>query len=109
MAGPVRPEGFTVTRTDGDGTVVVALDGELDLAGVERMRAATAEIPPGAHVLVDLGELRFMDSSGLRTLMNLDLRSRAEGWTLAFTAPQPAVRQLLRLCGFEHRVPLTPG
>jgi phosphoserine phosphatase RsbU/P len=41
---------------------------------------------------------------GVRMLMNLDLRSRAEGWSLAITRPQPAVARLLRLSGFAERV-----
>ncbi|MGI8779747.1 MAG: STAS domain-containing protein [Solirubrobacteraceae bacterium] len=109
MPEPVRPEGFSVTRATHDGGVVVSLHGEFDIAGIERVEAATAELPPGTQLVLDLGDLQFIDSSGLRTLMNLDLRSRGEGWSLAFSEPQPAVRRLLRLCGFEHRVPLTPG
>ena len=39
-------------------------------------------------------------------LMNLDLRSRVEGWRLAITGPQPPVDRVLRLSGFEDRVPI---
>jgi anti-sigma B factor antagonist len=84
--------------------VVIALSGELDIAGVEQLAAATAAIPTGASVVVDLTELGFMDSTGVRMLMNLDVRSRAEGWRLALARPQPPVERLLRLSGFADRV-----
>ena len=101
-----HPDEFGVTRSDRDGVIVLALSGELDVADVDRLAAAAADIPAGASVMVDLTELRFMDSSGLRMLMNLDLRSRVEGWRLTIADPQPAVERLLLLSGFEDRVPI---
>lgn len=106
MSWSPRPDVFSATRFDRDGTVVLALTGELDMAGVDRLAAAAADIAPGASVVVDLSDLEFMDSSGVRLLMNFDLRSRVEGWSLTFTTPQPVVRRLLRLTGFGDRVPI---
>lgn len=106
MPGPYHPDVFRVTRSEREGAVHLALTGELDLAGVDRLAAAAADIPPGASVVVDVTELSFMDSTGVRMLMNLDLRSRAEGWSLAITRPQPGVARLLRLSGFAERVPI---
>jgi anti-anti-sigma factor len=49
-----------------------------------------------------------MDSSGLKVFMNLDRRSRREGWSLAIENPRGQVLRLLQLCGFEQRLPITP-
>ena len=106
MSESRHPDEFGVTRSDRDGVIVLELAGELDVAGVDQLAAAAADIPAGASVVVDLSDLRFMDSGGLRMLMNLDLRSRVEGWRLAITEPQPAVARLLQLTGFEERVPI---
>jgi anti-sigma B factor antagonist len=97
---------FSVARTEDQGTVTLSLSGELDLSSRDELIEATKEIPAGARLVVDLAEVTFMDSSGLVVLMNLDLRSRAEGWTARLANPQPPVRRLFELCGFEQRLPI---
>ncbi len=39
--------------------------------------------------------------------MNLDRRSKREGWSLAIINPGGQVLRLLELCGFDQRVPIT--
>jgi len=66
------------SRTEVD-RVVLSLRGELDLTSVpqfeQEMHDAEAANP--AHLVVDLSGLDFMDSTGLRTL--LQARERAKG------------------------------
>lgn len=100
------PGSFSVDRSVRESTVVLALQGELDMASAGRLANAATDIAPGSQVVIDLKNLEFMDSSGLRTLMNLDLRARAEGWSIALAGPQPSVRRLLTLTGFEDRIPI---
>ncbi len=103
----VDPGEFVVQRTDSGSEVLLELAGELDLAGIDLLEQAATNLPPSAHVTVDLSHLQFMDSSGIRALMNLDLRSRHEEWTLTLRAPQSQVLHVLRLCGFENRFEIT--
>lgn len=98
---------FSVQREDGEGTVVLALAGELDIAGTDRLLDAACAIPAGSSVTADVRELSFMDSSGLRALMNLDIRARDEGWSLTIAGPQPEVRRVLVLCGVEDRISIS--
>ena len=84
--------------------VILALHGELDLACNGSLAEAAIDIPPGAQLILDLSGLSFIDSSGLRTIMNLDLRSRAEEWSLSLTQPAPAVRRVLTLCAIDDRI-----
>ena len=76
---------LTITRLQGpDGEVVLALAGELDLSGEEALREALADAlgsngdgngsRPG--LLIDLGDLTFLGSTGIRFL--LEARSRAD-------------------------------
>ena len=64
------------------GTAVIALEGELDLAGanVLEQELATAEAVEARAVVLDLRRVEFMDSSGLRliavTLQRLQERGR---------------------------------
>ena len=105
---PADDGGFTVHRVDSDLNVVLELIGELDVSGLDRLNEATRHLPANGRVTLDLSELAFMDSSGIRALMSLDLRSRAEQWTLSLHAPQRQVLNVLSLCGFEDRFEITP-
>jgi anti-sigma B factor antagonist len=98
---------FSISRSEREGELVLALRGELDVDGKAEFAAAAARIPAGAHVVIDLSELSFMDSSGLGVLMAMDVRSRADGWTLMLRDPQPAVRRLLEICHFDSRLTIT--
>ena len=53
--------------TSGDGSVVVKLDGELDISTVEQLRDAVAEVIGSAQtcLVIDAEDLRFADSTGL--------------------------------------------
>jgi anti-sigma B factor antagonist len=48
-------------------------------------------------VILDLGGLSFLDSSGLCALVILNRRAQAGGWSLTPANPQPQVVRLLRL------------
>lgn len=104
---PADPGEFVVQRTDSGREVLLELAGELDAAGMDRFEEAASNIPPNALVTIDLAELRFMDSSGIRVLMNLDLRSRSEQWTLTLRSPRRQVLHVLQLCDFENRFQIT--
>lgn len=106
-AEPAWDDGFAVRRVDSGAEVVLQLIGELDSAGIGHFNEAARDLPAHGHVKLDLSELAFMDSSGLRVLMSLDLRSRAEHWTLTLHAPQPQILKILKLCGFEQRFEIT--
>ena len=101
--------GFSVERSEREGTTVLALHGELDISTTDELARAASGIAPGTELVIDLTDLEFMDSAGLRALMNLDLRAREEGWTVSLTSPQPAVLRLLKLSGFEDRIPIRPA
>lgn len=93
---------FSIRRDDSAGDVVLALSGDFDLTGMDRFEQATADILAGASITVDLSDLGFLDSSGLRALMNLDARNGA-GARIALRAPQPHVLRLLEMCSFGER------
>ena len=81
-----------------NGTAVVALKGELDIsevADVEKQLKAVEKGQPDLLVL-DLRELDFLDSSGLRVVLEADLRSRREARRFALIpGPEPVHRVFL--------------
>jgi anti-sigma B factor antagonist len=74
-------------------TVVIALAGELDLAGAATLEQELADVDARA-VVVDLRGLGFMDSSGLRALAVAALRAQSAGRRFALV---PGAAQVMRV------------
>jgi anti-anti-sigma factor len=96
---------LTVGRT-ADGWTSVHAAGEVDMATADQLSGAVHEHAPGGPVLVDLAELTFMDSSGVRVVYNLITAAREDGWMLRFS-PQlrENVRQVLWMTGMLDAMP----
>ena len=91
--GAYRPPRFEVQTAEPNGTLVLRLVGELDLVSEPVLSAELAKAT-GRPVTIDLSELAFMDSTGLRTLLS----SAREIEQLKLKGPlQPPVQRLLEL------------
>lgn len=98
------PAAFSVDVRPARDRVVVAPQGELDLATVEGVRAEIAELRSRgfSDVVLDLRGLTFLDSAGIHLL--LDSHRAAEARGLAFSiidGPEP-VGRALELTGVSH-------
>ena len=87
-----------VRINEGNGRAVVELAGELDISEVpevEKQLKAVEKRHPELLVL-DLRGLNFMDSSGLRVVLEADLRSRREARRFVLIpGPDPVHRVFL--------------
>ncbi len=100
---------FRRSATSADGHTVIAVAGELDIAHSDELLAGLREQLGRGPVRLDLGELTFMDSSGVRLLDTLLRDVQAEGWTLTIApALRPAVRRVLELTGMLALLPFEP-
>jgi anti-sigma B factor antagonist len=94
---------------DGDSpTGVVRARGELDLETADDLAdSLDARLWSGCEgVLVDLTEVRFMDSSGLRAIVLADRALGDEGLCLAVaTEARSQVEGVLELTGLRERLP----
>jgi anti-sigma B factor antagonist len=96
--------------TDPDGTARVVVQGELDLAAAPMLRDALDGLRRDARsTVLDLRGLTFMDSSGLRVLLEAG-RHREAGWgvTLLLPAGGPVWR-VIAISGVEEALPPPPG
>jgi anti-sigma B factor antagonist len=94
---PLAPNLDVTEERPEDGTRVVALRGELDVATVGRLRAALAPIvddPEARLVVVDLVEVTFIDSTGLMTLLNALRRLVRRDARLVLACSNPTVLRL---------------
>ena len=91
-----------------DDTVVVRPRGELDLASAPDLRAVLQELRnKKASVLLDLSELTFMDSSGLRLIWETNAEARQHGLELALASGPPEVMRVFELTGLRKRLNFT--
>jgi anti-sigma B factor antagonist len=86
------------TRTQPAG-VLLELRGELDMASASQLERAIASVlvdrPPA--VVLDLRELDFIDSTGLRTLISEHERSREAGREFALVQGSKQVDRLMSI------------
>ena len=100
-------EQIQITRlTEPDGARRLVVAGELDMAVADHLGAAVREHRTSGQVLtVDLSQVTFMDSTGMRLLIMLDAESRTNGWRLSLLAG-PAVWRVVELCGLQEMLPV---
>jgi anti-anti-sigma factor len=101
--------GWTPFRCDVEperGSVRLTPHGELDVATVPEVERRLRELCESGfdHVVLDLRELTFMDSTGLRLVMREDAAARADGRTFAVLAGGPAVQRVFELAGVTELV-----
>lgn len=94
-------EGFSVDWAMTDGHVLLRLQGELDLGTADRLGDATTRAnEQGARTIVlDLAELRFIDSSGLHELVKALKRQREIDGDVVLRSPTAQTLRVLELVG----------
>ncbi|HEX5984317.1 MAG TPA: STAS domain-containing protein [Solirubrobacterales bacterium] len=91
-------------QTPDGGRIRLALDGELDLSNVATVEAPLLDaLGSGKEVVVDLGQLEFIDSTGI-SLLVMAMKIRESG--LSFVPCRSLeVRRVLNLTGLDERMP----
>jgi anti-sigma B factor antagonist len=98
------------TSRQGD-AVLLALSGELDLSSAlvldEELRRA--EDTDARELVLDLCGLKFLDSTGLRTILSARARATRDGRAFRVVAGNDSVRRILRLTGMSERLNVEPA
>lgn len=80
----------------------VALQGEVDAHSAPEVADRFASLPEGDDdILITMAEVTFMDSSGLRVLIDLQQRAGAAGRRLVLESPSQSVIRLLEVSGLS--------
>lgn len=103
----VRDGLLTVRSTDEAARFRITLEGELDLSNAPTVEAALVEaIESEKNVLVDLGRLEFLDSTGVALIIRTLGRADAERFSF-LPSQSSAVRRLLEMTGLDERMVLS--
>jgi anti-sigma B factor antagonist len=108
-ARTAHPSALTVEHRDS--ALIARVEGDFDLATEEAYGVFLERVAAdGARdVVVDLHEVRFMDSTGLRLLLRTDGLARERGQRLWIVGGGHDVRTVLRMTGMDSVLPLVDG
>ena len=85
-----------------DGRLVAALSGELDTAACAETEAALKPLfdSTGMDLVLDCADLQYIASSGIRILLNLLKKAKANGERVIMKNVNEVIRDVLELTGF---------
>lgn len=83
-----NPDGWTIA-------------GEIDAHSAPSLEAALSVLPEGPQVVVDFAGVTFMDSSGLRVLVDAAATATGTGKTFAIAKPQAAIKRVVEISGLS--------
>lgn len=85
-----------------DGRLVATLSGELDTAAAAEAEAALKPLleSNGRDVVIDCTELEYIASSGLRILLSILKKVKADGGRVTLKNVNEVIRDVLELTGF---------
>jgi anti-sigma B factor antagonist len=87
--------------------VVVAATGRIDLANSDAFRDRLSEVQAGAKALIcDFSGVEYISSAGLRVLMIVFKKGKAEGKAFAVAALAPLVKEIFTISRFDLVFPL---
>src|SRR4051812_5972052 len=80
-----------IARGQENGVAVIDVDGDLDVGAVDDVDAALeAALAAGAPLVVDLVDVNFIDSTGMRAMIGARRRSRELGVPMVCVCPDNA-------------------
>lgn len=93
------------TETNGR-SVRLVLAGELDISSARQVEQeiASAEAGHAEVIVLDLRQLDFMDSTGLRVILGADSRAREQGRRLAIVRGPEAVQRIFKITRLDERL-----
>jgi anti-sigma B factor antagonist len=93
-----------------DGILVLALEGRLDNSTAARFDGEfTARLGTApAKIIIDLSNVSFISSAGLRCILQALKKTTAAGGRLAVVASQPSILEIFEISGFRSLLTLCP-
>jgi anti-anti-sigma factor len=97
---------FEVTIEEREAAVHFLLSGELDISTAQRLEDDLLRIEAERPQLIvlDLTELAFLDSTGLRLMITADARAREQDRRLEIVNANSMIQRVLRLTRLDERL-----
>jgi anti-sigma B factor antagonist len=101
---------LSVTSEVDQSLAVVAASGEIDLATVPLLRQAISDhfVAGQVHLLLDLTDVSFIDSTGLGVLIGTGKKTARLGGSTRVVCDNPRILRLLRITGLSRALQVLP-
>ncbi len=96
MTAEFTNESLSIDVAD-DGAIVV--HGDIDMAGGPLLESSILQREKDEPVVIDLADVFFVDSSGLRSLLDASRRARTRNTEVVLRSIGPEVARLLEITG----------
>jgi anti-sigma B factor antagonist len=92
-------------------STIIKVTGSVDaLTAADLSRVLSNQIAEGkVNLIVDLIDVEFMSSAGLRTLLGAVKETRSNGGDLRITSTNPGVDKVLKMSGFHNIAKVFPS
>jgi anti-sigma B factor antagonist len=91
---------FAVERTDGEDRIVVSVRGDVDLGTVDALSQALEQATRGGgQVVIDMTDVTFLDSTGVRVLVEAYRGAQRSGGALYVRGARHWVARVLEVTG----------
>ena len=98
---------FSVTVERQGEACLVRVNGDLDVSTADRLGSALdAARADGVTTLVDLSDVNFIDSAGLKVLLRSAHAAEASHWTWHIMRASSAVMRIAKVSGTTSQLPL---
>jgi anti-sigma B factor antagonist len=103
----VERSAFRVVVEHTDAGAAIVVRGDLDIATIARVERALAEALEDAPplVLIDLHDVGFVDSTGLKFLLRTSALADRSGWTLRLHRPGATAMKAFVVTGADKWLP----
>jgi anti-sigma B factor antagonist len=100
----MAPEFGLTTEDAGEGRLVVAVRGEIDLFTAPELKGALGEAIEGGttRIVVDLAETSFLDSTALGVLIGTVKRLRSRDGRLTIVNTDPNIAKTFEITGLDQ-------
>src|SRR5580692_5467922 len=90
------------------GILGINLSGRMDVVGTQQidLKFSVLTSTRKAQILVDLSNVTFIASIGIRTLITTAKAQKARGGTMVLFKPSDQVEQVLRATGIDSIIPI---
>lgn len=92
---------MNLTKTLKGDTLTISLDGRLDTLTSPQLEAEIARLPEIRRLIVDLSNLTYISSAGLRALLAAQKKMVALG-DMTLKGVQPQVMEVMEMTGFTE-------
>jgi anti-anti-sigma factor len=91
------------------GVACLTLSGDLDLASVATFRTYLTAAHEADGIILDLQDLRYLDSSGINALFDAHRAFAPSGRRIALVGLSPNIRRILSVLDLEDLMPAFPS